>query len=278
MAELERVVEALEKGEVPLEQSISLYERGARLKAHCEAKLKAAEERVERLTLDGQGQPQGPSPSTRNEAACVGKVARRRGIDPARRPRPSSRRSASAAFPDEFRCPSCGLCGAIERGWRRRSPRCPPRRCATRWRMRRGRQAPARVPGDGGRGAARRRRCRLGDGGGGDRGDACLLAGPRRPARHGRRRPAPGPARRCTVPGTRRRRSWPATRCRRWRSSWRWTHPDADVARDLGVGWRGRRAPPGWCWGRRRTSRRRPRPPLPLARRSRRCRRARPGR
>lgn len=62
MAELERVVEALEKGEVPLEESITLYERGARLKAHCEAKLKAAEERVERLTLDAQGQPRGTQP------------------------------------------------------------------------------------------------------------------------------------------------------------------------------------------------------------------------
>ena len=59
MAELEGVVEKLEKGEVPLEESITLYERGARLKAHCEAKLKAAEERVERLTLDAQGQPKG---------------------------------------------------------------------------------------------------------------------------------------------------------------------------------------------------------------------------
>jgi exodeoxyribonuclease VII small subunit len=59
MAELESVVEQLEKGEVPLEESIGLYERGARLKAHCEKKLKAAEERVEKLTLDAQGQPTG---------------------------------------------------------------------------------------------------------------------------------------------------------------------------------------------------------------------------
>ncbi len=62
MAELERVVESLEKGDVPLEESISLYERGARLKAHCEQKLKAAEERVEKLTLDAQGQPRGAEP------------------------------------------------------------------------------------------------------------------------------------------------------------------------------------------------------------------------
>ena len=62
MAELERVVDALEKGEVPLEQSITLYERGAQLKAHCEAKLKAAEERVEKLTLDARGEPKGTQP------------------------------------------------------------------------------------------------------------------------------------------------------------------------------------------------------------------------
>ena len=47
MAALELVVSQLEKGEVPLEQSIALYERGAALKAHCAGKLKDAEEKVE---------------------------------------------------------------------------------------------------------------------------------------------------------------------------------------------------------------------------------------
>lgn len=47
MAELEAVVKALESGNVALERSLELYERGAALKAHCDAKLKAAEERVE---------------------------------------------------------------------------------------------------------------------------------------------------------------------------------------------------------------------------------------
>jgi exodeoxyribonuclease VII small subunit len=47
MAALEQVVGALERGEVPLEQSIALYERGAALKAHCAAKLAEAEEKVE---------------------------------------------------------------------------------------------------------------------------------------------------------------------------------------------------------------------------------------
>ena len=57
MAELERVVGQLERGDVPLEESIGLYERGAKLKAHCEAKLKAAEERVEKITRGADGAP-----------------------------------------------------------------------------------------------------------------------------------------------------------------------------------------------------------------------------
>ena len=62
MSELERVVSQLEKGEVPLEESITLYERGEALKAHCEAKLKAAEEKVATITTDAQGNPTGTAP------------------------------------------------------------------------------------------------------------------------------------------------------------------------------------------------------------------------
>ncbi|WP_208351891.1 exodeoxyribonuclease VII small subunit [Pseudaestuariivita rosea] len=62
MAELERVVGQLEGGDVPLEQSITLYERGAELKKHCEAKLKAAEEKVAKITLDENGKPAGTAP------------------------------------------------------------------------------------------------------------------------------------------------------------------------------------------------------------------------
>ena len=57
MAELERVVGQLESGNVDLEKSIALYERCAALKAHCETKLKAAEEKVAQITLDANGQP-----------------------------------------------------------------------------------------------------------------------------------------------------------------------------------------------------------------------------
>lgn len=62
MAELERVVAQLEGGQVPLDQSIALYERGAALKAHCEAKLRAAQEKVEQITLNEAGQPTGTKP------------------------------------------------------------------------------------------------------------------------------------------------------------------------------------------------------------------------
>ena len=62
MAELEQVVGQLERGEVPLEQSIALYERGAKLKARCETKLKEAEEKVAAITLDGDGNPKGTTP------------------------------------------------------------------------------------------------------------------------------------------------------------------------------------------------------------------------
>ena len=49
MAELEAVVRKLESGQVALEESIALYERGAALRAHCDARLRAAEERIEMI-------------------------------------------------------------------------------------------------------------------------------------------------------------------------------------------------------------------------------------
>lgn len=62
LRELEQVVGKLERGEVPLDESIALYERGALLKKRCEGKLKEAEEKVAKLTLDGNGQPTGTAP------------------------------------------------------------------------------------------------------------------------------------------------------------------------------------------------------------------------
>ncbi|MFK7942134.1 MAG: exodeoxyribonuclease VII small subunit [Paracoccaceae bacterium] len=55
---LEDVVRNLEGGQVPLEASIDLYERGETLRKHCEDRLKAAELRVEKITgADGQTEP-----------------------------------------------------------------------------------------------------------------------------------------------------------------------------------------------------------------------------
>ena len=62
MKELEQVVSRLERGEVPLEESIALYSRGDTLKKHCEAKLKEAEEKVAKITLGADGAPTGTAP------------------------------------------------------------------------------------------------------------------------------------------------------------------------------------------------------------------------
>lgn len=59
MKALEGVVSQLESGDVPLEESIALYERGAALKAHCSKKLAEAQEKVAQITLDKDGQPTG---------------------------------------------------------------------------------------------------------------------------------------------------------------------------------------------------------------------------
>ena len=62
MKELETVVDQLERGDVPLDASISLYERGAALKKRCEDELKRAEEKVAAITLDADGAPTGIKP------------------------------------------------------------------------------------------------------------------------------------------------------------------------------------------------------------------------
>jgi len=59
MRALEEVLGQLERGDVALDESIKLYERGAALKKRCEDKLKEAEEKVAQITLDGDGAPTG---------------------------------------------------------------------------------------------------------------------------------------------------------------------------------------------------------------------------
>ena len=56
LAELEGIVQQLESGDVELEKTIAIYERGAALKSHCEKKLREAELKVEKIVLDDNGQ------------------------------------------------------------------------------------------------------------------------------------------------------------------------------------------------------------------------------
>ena len=59
---LEEIVTRLERGDVPLDQSITLYERGAALKKHCETRLNEAQMRVEAIRLSEDGTPKGTEP------------------------------------------------------------------------------------------------------------------------------------------------------------------------------------------------------------------------
>lgn len=62
LAELELIVQRLERGDVPLEESIAIYERGEALKARCDSLLKDAEARVETIVRDADGRPTGLAP------------------------------------------------------------------------------------------------------------------------------------------------------------------------------------------------------------------------
>jgi exodeoxyribonuclease VII small subunit len=62
LKELETIVGKLESGEVELEESIAIYERGEALRAHCDGLLKKAEAKVEKISLDADGKPAGTEP------------------------------------------------------------------------------------------------------------------------------------------------------------------------------------------------------------------------
>lgn len=62
LAELEQIVDQLEKGSVALEESIAIYARGQALKAHCENLLRTAEQRIEKITFGPDGRPNGAEP------------------------------------------------------------------------------------------------------------------------------------------------------------------------------------------------------------------------
>ena len=62
LKELESIVGRLERGDVELEESIVIYERGEALKEHCDRLLKQAEAKVEKLTFNADGSPRGTEP------------------------------------------------------------------------------------------------------------------------------------------------------------------------------------------------------------------------
>ena len=63
---LEDVVRKLESGEVPLDDSISLYERGEQLRKHCQARLDAAQARIEKIVAGPDGKAAGVEPFDAN--------------------------------------------------------------------------------------------------------------------------------------------------------------------------------------------------------------------
>ncbi|MFM7084915.1 MAG: exodeoxyribonuclease VII small subunit [Hyphomicrobium sp.] len=62
LKELEGIVSKLEKGDVELEESILIYERGELLRSHCDGLLRQAEAKVEKITLNSNGAPLGTEP------------------------------------------------------------------------------------------------------------------------------------------------------------------------------------------------------------------------
>jgi len=66
---LQQVVRQLEDGEVPLDQSIALYERGEKLRAACQARLDAAQARIEKIVAGPDGKPAGTEPFDTGNAA-----------------------------------------------------------------------------------------------------------------------------------------------------------------------------------------------------------------
>ena len=62
LSALEAIVQQLERGDVPLDQSITLYERGEKLRAACQKRLDAAQARIEKIVTNADGSPSGTTP------------------------------------------------------------------------------------------------------------------------------------------------------------------------------------------------------------------------
>ena len=59
---LEAIVQQLERGDVPLDESITLYERGEKLRAACQKRLDSAQARIEKIVTNRDGAPTGTAP------------------------------------------------------------------------------------------------------------------------------------------------------------------------------------------------------------------------
>ena len=59
LRELEQTVRKLESGDVPLDESIALYERGEQLRSACQKRLDAAQAKIDKIVAGGDGQPSG---------------------------------------------------------------------------------------------------------------------------------------------------------------------------------------------------------------------------
>jgi exodeoxyribonuclease VII small subunit len=66
LKELEAIVQRLEQGQVDLEESIAVYSRGVQLKRHCENKLKAAEQKIEKIVIGAEGEAVGTTVADRD--------------------------------------------------------------------------------------------------------------------------------------------------------------------------------------------------------------------
>ena len=62
LEQLEEIVRRLERGDVPLDESVTIYERGEALKQHCEGLLKRAEARIQRIGIGPDGQAASVAP------------------------------------------------------------------------------------------------------------------------------------------------------------------------------------------------------------------------
>src|ERR1700756_5388008 len=113
--ELETIVKRLEEGKVPLEESVTIYERGEALKRRCEELLRQAEARVEKITTDASGQASGVEPLDVQERSAHRPTCRRRSAPHRERLSRTGGLTFSCGGAGGLACRPCGLalCAAL---------------------------------------------------------------------------------------------------------------------------------------------------------------------